>query len=634
MSTSIVTVNVSQTIAPTPNNLQKKGAMISQGGTTLTAGQTSFLSQYPDLTPLLAVAKAITSIAWSGNVATVTTTAAHGLTLNDVIELTIAGVTSTTVGAYNGTFACTITGASAFTFPLPLGGTPGAGTGGTWVSASKAELIQMATTFFDPGSSQGVYVLELGIGNPAQGVAALQAFIAASSPQLFYAYLVPRLWDSVTDYITMLGQFNGTTKKTYFFTTTSIQNYANYTALMKCCFALIECPSYGLWAQNTLTGLSFSGSWGSNVITNSVWSASNGGQATYTTTSAHGVSPGQTAVITGSTPAGYNGTFTALPGTTGSTIVVSMPVNPGAISIEGTLSASVQGTATATTASAHGVLPGQTVTLSGSIPTAYNGTFTALPGTTGSTLLYALPSNPGSETTLGQLNTSSYTSSGIAAGTEFSAAAPFFVVLNYAPSTTNKVTPTAFSFLTGVTPFPTQGNGSLLAALKAAGVNTVGTGAEGGISNAILNWGTTMDGRDFTYWYSVDWVQINVDLAIANAIINGSNNPINPLYYNQDGINRLQQVAARVMNNGVTFGLVLGAVKQTQFDGPALGAALSAGTFDNLTDVNAIPFVPYSAANPNDYAIGQYNGLSTEYTPARGFVGITYNINVTDFVTQ
>ena len=36
--TSIVTVNVSQTIAPAPSTLQKTGAFISQGGTNTSAG--------------------------------------------------------------------------------------------------------------------------------------------------------------------------------------------------------------------------------------------------------------------------------------------------------------------------------------------------------------------------------------------------------------------------------------------------------------------------------------------------------------------------------------------------------------------------------------------------------------------
>lgn len=217
---------------------------------------------------------------------------------------------------------------------------------------------------------------------------------------------------------------------------------------------------------------------------------------------------------------------------------------------------------------------------------------------------------------------------------EFSSAADFWVALHYQPSSTNKVTPYAFSFLLGVTPYPTKGNGALLAALKAAGVNVVGTGAEGGISSDVLFWGTTMDLKDFTYWYSVDWVQINMDRSIANTIINGSNTPTNPLYYNQDGINRLQASAAGVMSRAVTYGLALGTIKQTQLTSAEFDAALDAGEFDGQAVINAQPFIAYSEANPDDYPIGKYSGLTIVYVPARGFTQIIVNLVVSNFVTQ
>lgn len=638
--TDIVTVNVSQTIAPTPSQLQKSGALISQGGTTQPPGSSSFLAELADITALLTAAKAVTSATWSGTtvqLATITTTQVHGLTLNNVYQVTLAGIASTTPGAYNGTWNVTITGTSTFTFTLPLSGAPGAGTGGTWAPASSGELLAMATTFFAQGSAQGVYVLELGAGNSSQGVAALSAFITANNnPQKFYSYLIPRSWDANADFLALANQFESTTAKTYFFVTTTLATYHNYTALQKGVVAMVEAPAYGIWGANVLSAISYAGAWAVNDFTALAWSGASGGQVTGTTTTAHGVLPGQSFTTSGSTPAGYNGTFTALPGTTGSTLIWALAVDPGAESALGQLNASAGGLVTGTTTTAHGVTVGKTFTISGSIastiPGGYNGTFTALPGTTASTLIYALAADPGAITSVhGQLNASSYVSAGIGS-LEFSLAAPFFVTLNYNPSTTNKVTPTAYSFLFDVTPFPTQGNAATLSALAAAFVNWVGTGAQGGISNTILFNGTTKDGRDFTYWYSVDWVQINLSLNLANAIINGSNNTINPLYYNQDGINRLQQVGVATLNSGLTFGLVLGAVKLTQLDGAAFTAALNAGDFEGFTVINAVPFVPYNQANPTHYAIGQYDGLSCVYTPTRGFLHIIFNVNVTDFV--
>lgn len=214
----------------------------------------------------------------------------------------------------------------------------------------------------------------------------------------------------------------------------------------------------------------------------------------------------------------------------------------------------------------------------------------------------------------------------------FDAAWPFQTTLNYAPSTVQRVPPLAFDFGFNVTPYPTPGNQALFTAWKAAGVNWCDTGAEGGISDDMLKFGTTMDVRPFNYWYAVDWAQINIDLAIANAVINGSNNTINPLYYNQNGIDRLQQVGASVLSSGVTFGLILGSVIQSQDDQAAFLQNLDNGVYAGNADINAIPFVPYSQANPSDYKLGVYNGFSVTMTPLRGFISITFTINVTDFV--
>lgn len=553
MANPIVTVNVTQTIAPTPSNLQKTGAMLSQGGTTLTAGTNALLTQVADLTPLLAAALAITSIAWSGGLngqATVTTAVAHGVPVNQSFTTIIAGAVP---AGYNGTYLATSTGASTFTYYLPVN--PGSETvPGTYTPPAVAELLSMATTFFAQGAQQIVYVLELGAGTVAQGVTALTSFIN-NSQQFFYSYLVPRNWDGNSTFIAFLANFESTTAKTYFFITTNLQNYSLYgSGLLKDVVALVQAPVYHSIPASTVSG--------------ATWTT---GVATITTAANHGISPGDTFSITG--------------------------------------------------------------IVSGTIPAGFNGTFIALPGTTGTSLVYAVPgSTPGSYVSGGAIAAQPYSSAG-APATEFTHAADWWVTLNYSPSTTNKVPPFAFSFLFGVTQFPTQGNKAVIATLNASNVNYVGFGAEGGISNTILFNGHNMDGRPFNYWYSVDWMQINIELAIANAIINGSNNPINPLYYNQDGINRLQQVAISTGASAITFGLALGRTVQTSLDGPPFAAALDAGTYDGQLVVNAVPFVNYTAENPSHYKIGEYDGLAMVYTPLRGFEHILFNINVTDFVS-
>jgi hypothetical protein len=61
------------------------------------------------------------------------------------------------------------------------------------------------------------------------------------------------------------------------------------------------------------------------------------------------------------------------------------------------------GTVTGSTLTSHGIAVGDDFTLSGSVPAAYNGDFTALAGTTSNVLVFALSPNPGVETTLGTL---------------------------------------------------------------------------------------------------------------------------------------------------------------------------------------------------------------------------------------
>jgi hypothetical protein len=217
--------------------------------------------------------------------------------------------------------------------------------------------------------------------------------------------------------------------------------------------------------------------------------------------------------------------------------------------------------------------------------------------------------------------------------TEFSAAAGFWVTLNLNPSPTNQVTQLKYSFATGVTAYPVAGNSALFLQLKAANIGIIGTGAEGGISNTILMQGNTLDGNDFnSFWYSVDNVQINLDLNTTNAVINGSNNPQNPLKFNQAGINTLQAVASNTMQSEIEFSLALGTLVQTQLTGPAFAAAIASGAFAGQVVVNAVPFSAFVQTNPGDYPIGLYTGLSVAYTVQNGFDQIIYNVVVSNFV--
>jgi hypothetical protein len=548
MANPIVNVLVSQTQAPIPSDLQRKGALISQGGTTLAVGDVVYLTQLDDLTTILKTPLGITNAVWAssfGGQVTITTTAAHGVPINSEFITTLAGILP--VG-YNGTVRAMATGTSTFTYYLVAN--PGAFvSAGTYTPAGVGELQSMATSFFTQGGQLSVGVQELGnVGNVTAAVAVLAERINVTDAQMFYSYLVPRSWDGNAAFLAFAATKNSTTAKTYFYVTTNLQNRGLYNDTMKSVELFIESPPKGTWAANAITEATYSTS-----------------LVTLTTTTAHGVAPGQFVTIAGFTPAGYNGTFMALPGTTGSTLIYAVTADPGADTIQGTLVASLY--------------------------TSYN--------------------PPASQ---------------------FDHASDFWRSLSYDPSTTNKVAPFSFGYLYGVTQFPILGNASLISSLKDTNVNYVGTGAEGGITNTMLLWGKLQDGRVLNYWYAADYMQIIGAQRIANAIINGSNNPINPLYYNQPGIDRLQQVLASAGASAITVGLALGRIIQTQLDGPAFAAELDKGTYAGNVVVNAVPFRPYAVANPSHYRLGKYDGLSLTFTPQIGFLSITVNINITDFV--
>ncbi|AHE73405.1 hypothetical protein M942_22580 [Enterobacter ludwigii] len=216
--------------------------------------------------------------------------------------------------------------------------------------------------------------------------------------------------------------------------------------------------------------------------------------------------------------------------------------------------------------------------------------------------------------------------------TEFSMAAPFQSSLANDPGSSNMVPPMAWRFMYGVTEYPPAGNGTLLKTLQDNHINYIGTAAEGGLSNKMLVAGHMLDGMPFNYWYAVAWSALNLEIDLANEVINGSNTTVNPLYYEQPGINRLQRRALKTLRSGISYGLILGPVVDTQLAQSDFNEAYEKGIYAGSAVINAVPFANYTSLNPSDYADGKYNGLSAVITPKRGFESITFNLNVTNFV--
>jgi len=369
---------------------------------------------------------------------------------------------------------------------------------------------------------------------------------------------------------------------------------------------------------------------GAITLSAMTWSAN---VVSATTATPHGIPNGQivSAIITGVTPSGYNGTY-QITSTGANTFTYALSVNPGSSTVQGavTLSDVSELVAQVTTYFAQGT--GNAVYVlelgTGSPAAGVTALEAYIANPTVKFYSYLLPLQWDVETTAPTMarlyvsttselyfyvttTTATYTNwTGIksvfatlqtptAPVTEFDAAAMFAITLAYNPGSTNLASPLEYTFLYGVTPYSTLTSAQQIS-LSAAGVNWVGTGAQGQISNTLIQTGSYMDLNPFNYWYCVDWLSINVAIALSAAIINGSNTPTNPLYYNQAGINTLQKVAQATVNNGISFGLILS---------PAT--------------VNAVSFQTYITQNPSNYAAGIYNGLSCTFVPLRGFTSIT-----------
>jgi len=70
----------------------------------------------------------------------------------------------------------------------------------------------------------------------------------------------------------------------------------------------------------------------------------------------------------------------------------------------------------------------------------------------------------------------------------------------------------------------------------------------------------------------------------------------------------------------------------TALDTATFNSNVENGVYANQTPINAVPFLIYTHANPTDYSIGKYAGLSVALTPQLGFKQIVFNINITNFV--
>jgi len=408
-----------------------------------------------------------------------------------------------------------------------------------------------------------------------------------------------------------------------------------------------------------LQGLLASG----KTISTLTWSA---GTVTVTTSAAHGWTNGDVVPITiaGAVPTGYNGTFTGTI-TGANTLTYPLASNPGSETTPGTvaLGAVTELLQMGTTYFAGNGVPAIYVVELGEGTPVENVpdlvTFMGkVAGTPGQVYNYLIPRGWDNQASfLSFLSnytavnaqvyfwvTTTVANRAVYAGlkcvyaevespnipaTEFSLASAFGTAVAQIPSSTNKLVPLSYSPSYGTTAYPVTGNQSTLTSLAAANVGWIGTGQQGGISSNIIYQGKMSDGNFWNFWYSADWAQINMQLALANEVINGSASNLNPLYYNQQGIDRLQNRVVQVANQGVSAGLGNGQVLVTKLPQAQFLANYNAGNYAGKIVVNAEPMQAYANENPNDYSIGKYAGISCVWIPQLPFLNIYFNLQAT-----
>ena len=339
----------------------------------------------------------VASISWSGNVATIATSKAHGLATGNPV--TISGVTP---AGYNGTFTVASV-ADATHFTVPLLADPGTVAAVTSASCA-ANLVTLATSVAH-GLAAYNQVLIAGITPAGYNGAQTVASVIDATHFTYVVAACPAAYTSGGTLVSGGGSIyssGGTVS-----TVAGIKNVQVSDASL---------PYAGILPLNTPihVRLDVNKSFDATPIQAASWSANT---VTVTTPSAHGLLTNQRVTISGSNPAGYDGTYTV--GVTDSThFTYALGANPGSYSAGGqirpptgvtvqTASASASGvlgayTATIATAAAHGFVSGQPVTIANVLPAAYNGTYRIVV-VDPTHFTYALGANPGAYTSGGSL---------------------------------------------------------------------------------------------------------------------------------------------------------------------------------------------------------------------------------------
>ena len=295
----------------------------------------------------------ISSITVSGITATLTTAVAHGLSTGATVSITGA-----TPAGFNGVYTITVTSSTVFTYKpiaVPAGNATVVGVYAIGITTPINSLMNYAGT-----STQDLFA------------AAGTTIYDVSGPVAVASHTITNDKMQTVQITTAGGHFlvacNGQDATTFYNGTEWINNAATETAQQV------------------------------NSITNV------GTLATATTNVAHGLVTGNQIVISGVTPAAYNGTFkvTVLNATQFTYVMASTPASSATANGTAYAITSITNVGTGalvTTAADHNLYTGNVIVVTGATPSDYNGTYT-ITKQSATTFTYALTTNPGGNATV------------------------------------------------------------------------------------------------------------------------------------------------------------------------------------------------------------------------------------------
>ncbi len=350
----------------------------------------------------------IASMSVSGQTVTVTTSEFLPFALNQTgLNLTITGNNGTNV---NGSFAITLLSQNSFSYTLPTGVTPVAGTSGTVSLASSfaitaASVSGATVTLTTTGSSGFLVGQQVTIAGTTGGTNINGTFILTSVSGTTLKY-------TSTGAVAPTGFTGATVTGAAPLSANATATYLNDSTVYQIASVGVSGSTVTVTTNVTSTDfmvgeeVTIGGTTGGTNI-NGTFAITSVSGATFTFTSAGAAVPTSTI---NSTATGWNANNT-----------IYLPTAATAATITGASWNIGTDMVTVTTSAAHNMQAGQLVTIAGVTPSGYNGSFVILSVPTPATFTYGLLTDPGAYTSGGtaQVDQNAFTEAGTSTTTGY-----------------------------------------------------------------------------------------------------------------------------------------------------------------------------------------------------------------------